>query len=139
MSSAKPYDHYAMVTHGGHRMCLHAEAPGQCPWDRLETTRVLGEVAEERRSQDAQWGEQNHPDGTGTSYMADHLALKAKQMTALHVQMGELTWHDILAEEFYEAMAESDPAKLRAELLQVSAVAAAWIESIDRRAGGDAR
>lgn len=63
MSNAKPYDHYAMVTHGGHRMC----------------------------------------------------------------------------DEFYEAMAERDPAKLRAELLQVSAVAAAWVESIDRRAAEASR
>ena len=31
-----------------------------------------------------------------------------------------------------EAFAESDPDKLRTELIQVAAVAVAWIESIDR-------
>jgi hypothetical protein len=45
-----------------------------------------------------------------------------------------LKWVDILEEEVAEAAAESDPAKLRAELVQVAAVAVAWIEAIDRRA-----
>ncbi len=46
---------------------------------------------------------------------------------------GYLTWAHILTEEFYEAMAEEDQARLRAELIQVAAVAVAWIEQIDRR------
>jgi hypothetical protein len=36
-------------------------------------------------------------------------------------------------EEVREAMAESDPAKLRVELVQVAAVSVAWIEALDRR------
>lgn len=39
----------------------------------------------------------------------------------------------MLLEEVAEAFAESDDARLRAELVQVAAVAQAWIESIDRR------
>jgi hypothetical protein len=39
----------------------------------------------------------------------------------------------VLNEEVAEAFAESDPAKLRAELLQVAAVCAAWIYDIDTR------
>ncbi|MFI1165600.1 hypothetical protein ACH4UM_18790 [Streptomyces sp. NPDC020801] len=40
-----------------------------------------------------------------------------------------------VAEEALEALAEDDPGKLRAELVQVAAVAVAWIEAIDRRTG----
>jgi hypothetical protein len=69
------------------------------------TMRVLDEVQDERRRQDAKWGEQNHPDGT------------------------------IALEEVFEALVETDPAKLRDELLQVAAVAVAWVEAIDRRGG----
>jgi hypothetical protein len=43
-----------------------------------------------------------------------------------------LTWADILEEEIAEALAESDPVKLRAELVQSGAVIVAWIEAIDR-------
>ncbi|MEY9934267.1 hypothetical protein ABH926_008932 [Catenulispora sp. GP43] len=39
----------------------------------------------------------------------------------------------MLLEEVYEALAEVDPAALRAELVQVAAVAAAWVEDIDSR------
>lgn len=47
---------------------------------------------------------------------------------------GEATWLDILREEVLEAFAEDDPARLRTELVQVAAVAVAWVEAIDRRA-----
>lgn len=43
------------------------------------------------------------------------------------------TWLLIALEEVFEALAESDPAKLRAELVQSAAVHVAWIEAIDRR------
>jgi len=42
-------------------------------------------------------------------------------------------WCSILTEEFAEAMAETDRAKLRAELVQVAAAAVAWIEDLDSR------
>jgi hypothetical protein len=41
----------------------------------------------------------------------------------------------VLDEEVWEAFAESDPAKLRAELVQVAAVAFRWIEALDARKG----
>jgi malonyl CoA-acyl carrier protein transacylase len=44
-----------------------------------------------------------------------------------------VTWEHILTEEHYEAMAEEDPTRLREELIQVAAVAVAWVEAIDRR------
>mgnify|MGYP001809808410 CR=1 FL=1 len=114
---------------------------------------VLGDVVAERDRQDAKWGQQNHPDGTGrahrpldaiasqSSYFhatnrfgdADDLAAAAKRATDVAAGDGRVTWADILLEEVFEALAESDPVELRAELIQVAAVATQWAEAIDRR------
>lgn len=108
---------------------------------RYATQRVLAEVADERARQDAKWGEQNHIDGTGPRvpyagrpcYMAD-AAEDARRRCQANGQPGRPdTWRDILLEEVFEALAEADPAKLRMELIQVAAVAAQWVECIDRR------
>lgn len=101
--------------------------------------RVLDEVADERVSQDAKWGEQNHPDvptDDPTEWVRGHYASQAdvwKVINDNRVKDGTLTWDGILLEEVYEALAETDPALMRAELVQVAAVAVAWIEAIDRR------
>lgn len=96
------------------------------------TADVLAEVAHERTTQDARWGQQNHPDGTSAENAdyAAHVRATCQQAAA----EGRVTWAHILTEEVGEAFAETNPAKLRAELLQVAAVAAAWVEAIDRRA-----
>jgi hypothetical protein len=44
---------------------------------------------------------------------------------------GTLSWRHVLAEEFFEALAEHDPLRLRDELVQVAAVCLRWIEDID--------
>ena len=94
---------------------------------------LLTEVAAERASQDARWGEQNHPNGTGL-YQHRAAATRARMVCDRNAELGTVTWADILREEFCEALAESDPALLRAELVQVAAVATAWAEAIDRAA-----
>lgn len=96
---------------------------------------VLAEIARERSAQDAKWGEQNHPDGTGYPGMKADAELARKECQRQFAE-GTGTWLDILSEEVAEAYAERDPAKLRAELLQIAAVAVAWIEAIDRRLDG---
>jgi hypothetical protein len=100
---------------------------------------VLYEVREEREEQDLKWGQQNHPDivtdttpGNKRRHYAK-LAQRWKQENATRASDGCLAWDGILFEEVYEALAEADPAKLRAELVQVAAVAVAWVEAIDRR------
>lgn len=98
------------------------------------TNRVLSEVLAERVVQDTKWGEQNHPDGTGGLHYAA-MADEARSMCE-HVAKGREggpRWALILLEEAYEALTEADPARLRAELIQVAAVAVAWVEAIDRR------
>ena len=99
----------------------------------VTTDRVLSQVLAERIRQDIQWNEQNHPDGTGISPEQRKLADNAKAMCQQAFAEGRGDWAHILVEEVREALAESDPAKLRAELVQVGAVAVAWIECIDRR------
>jgi predicted house-cleaning noncanonical NTP pyrophosphatase (MazG superfamily) len=96
-------------------------------------SRVLADVATEREAQDRQWGVQEFPDGTGPEYTPQ--ADEAKLDVAAAAARGELTWRHILAEEFFEALAESDPIRLRTELVQTAAVAAKWIQSLDRRHG----
>lgn len=104
--------------------------------------KVLSEVSDERARQVAQWGEQNHRDGTGPNELlmrgwktaAKHYAGLAKQAREVcQGSSGDDQWDLILLEEVFEALAESDPAKLRGELVQVAAVVVAWVEAIDRR------
>lgn len=93
---------------------------------------VLADVNRERVAQDGKWGEQNHRDGTGGAQDQTVAAL-ARQTCDDAFAAGVGSWALILTEEYAEALAESDPAKLRAELIQVAAVAVAWVEAIDRR------
>ncbi|MCA2226485.1 NUDIX hydrolase [Nonomuraea aurantiaca] len=93
---------------------------------------VLGDVAAERAAQDAKWGMQAVPDGTGAEGAVAE-ADRARQETEEAARRGELTWRHILREEVLEAFAESDPEALRAELIQVAAVAVKWAQALDRR------
>lgn len=100
---------------------------------------VLYEVARERGRQDAKWGEQDHPDGTGPkvywvpiSSSAECVVEDARYTCQFKADRGEVTWRDIALEEVAEAFTATGT-DLRAELVQVAAVAVAWIESIDRR------
>jgi hypothetical protein len=105
--------------------------------------KVLKEVAEERKSQEARWGEQNHHDGTGplTLFLGarvpeEHtyadIRERATDLTDWNTSAGRLSYGDIFLEEVFEAMAESDQDRLREELIQCAAVAVAWVEKIDR-------
>jgi AcrR family transcriptional regulator len=118
--------------------------------------RVAADVRAERARQDAKWGEQNHPNGTGPdshpladfpfaittgtpvrqveTWTASEIADAAKANCEIAADQTGVTWTDILLEEVFEALAEDDPAKLRTELVQVAAVAQQWVEAIDRRA-----
>lgn len=94
--------------------------------------RILGEVSEERARQEQLHPIQDLPDGTGPEYRA--WADMAKANGELAESSGDLTWRHVLEEEFEESLSETDPALLRAELLQTAAVCVRWVEAIDRRA-----
>jgi len=95
-------------------------------------TRILYEVREERGRQDAKFGpDRDQPNGTGNpafTWYAD----AAKAACDRGDDDGTVTWAEILVEETFEALAETDVDALRAELVQVAAVAVAWIEALDR-------
>jgi len=93
----------------------------------------MREIWDERKRQEAKWGEQNHPDGTDTERWTKAAANNARILCDRAAKEGKLTFRHILTEETAEAFAEVDADKLRAELVQVAAVAVCWIESIDRR------
>lgn len=98
----------------------------------LRIQAATNEIRDERSRQIEKWGAQHHPDGTGDRFFA-YFASEARRRCQHADRQGTVTWYHILAEEVYEAFAESDPDKLRTELIQVAAVAAAWVEDIDHR------
>jgi hypothetical protein len=124
-------------------MSQRITTPPPAPLSPTPTTRVLFEVADEREAQNEKWGEQNHPDGTGPNLelsglpgyygYAPDFADWAKDRCNKEFRQGHGTWEHILTEEWGEVLEESDVVKLRAELIQVAAVAVAWVEAIDRR------
>lgn len=96
-------------------------------------TRVLDDVYGEVYRQFDKWGDQSHPSGTGL-WPSRFEEAQAKQANEIAVEEDRLTWELILREEFCEAAAETDPARLRTELVQVAAVAVSWISDLDRKA-----
>ncbi|MCG8926677.1 hypothetical protein [Lentzea sp. CC55] len=95
------------------------------------TNNALSLVRAERNAQDAQWGTQDHPDGTGPAFNS---ALgDARRNMAEAQRFGVLSWRDILLEEVFEALCEQDAERLGEELTQLAAVAVAWREALHRR------
>lgn len=113
---------------------------------------VLHQVAVEATRSIKKHGEQKHlPMGTGPDThplvigvdsvgpfritVADILADVFTRDTKAHSQNeggdGTVTWWHILREEVFEAAAEDDPVRLRAELVQVAAVAVKMIDALD--------
>lgn len=107
----------------------------QASYDEVQRGNVFADVREERWAQVARWGVQHHPDGTGDVRWRSRRD-EARKWTDNAAKIGAVTWQDILYEEVAEAFAEHDPAALRRELVQVAAVAVAWIEDIDSQGDG---
>jgi RecB family exonuclease len=99
----------------------------------LKRLDIFEDIAEERAAQDAKFGVQNLPYGTGDEWlqaMADVSRTECDEAFAA----GRGTFRHVFLEEVYEAMAETDPVKLRAELIQAIAVGVKIVEAIDRKA-----
>lgn len=94
---------------------------------------VLAAVGDERERQFTKWGPQHHPDGTEDTFRSRKLRDDARAYCDQLAVVGRVTWSSILLEETFEAMAEVDVTKLREELVQVAAVAVAWVEDLDSR------
>jgi NTP pyrophosphatase (non-canonical NTP hydrolase) len=80
---------------------------------------VLTEVRQERKHQDKKWGQQNHQSPIWLAILSE--------------EVGEAS-EEVLNELFPAALIPSavGRAALRRELIQVAAVAVAWIECLDR-------
>jgi len=83
-----------------------------------EQNAILLEVVEERRRQDKKWGEQNHPPCEWIAILTEEVGEAAEEALNIRFQ--------------YENRGLSITG-LRAELVQVAAVAVAFIECLDRR------
>lgn len=94
---------------------------------------VFADVIAERKRQDAKHGPVPPTRKHGTSELNKLLADHARQWCQYQAETGTVTWADILAEEYWEAMAEEEWPELRAELIQVIAVGFSWIEDGDKK------
>lgn len=104
-------------------------------YPRIFATPGVGDFAElvdeERRRQLEKWGDQKHPDGTGRpgdQHLADYFRAVCQANSP-----AKDNWRDIAAEEAFELFAETDPEKIRAELIQLAAVLQAWHYDLGRR------
>lgn len=118
------------------------------PRDPMHRARldILSDIEAECRRQLDKWGIQTHPDGTGgfssvvleegQAVPYDQLAAWAKGECDDNHRRGEDNWESILLEELFEAMAEKpNSPELEAELIQVAAVAVAWLADLRTRQG----
>lgn len=95
---------------------------------------ILDDIVRERDAQDALFGVQDLPDGTSNATFRRAVDT-ARAVCDDEFNHGRGTYRHVFLEEVYEALAEEDPAKLRAELVQAVAVGVKWLEAIDRREG----
>lgn len=94
---------------------------------------MISELNEEIKRQNIKWGEQNHP--VIHKEWADSYKLEADGYRIdcdYYAKEGHVTWGDILLEEVYEALAETNTDKQIEEFIQVAAVALQIAASIDR-------
>jgi hypothetical protein len=104
--------------------------------------KVIEEIKEERKRQDAKWGVQNHPCldlgllNRSPERMCEEYEIptesRAKQLCDRSFLVGSGTFAHIAVEEMSEVVSAFDIHKRREELIQLAAVCVAWIEKIDR-------
>ncbi|WP_405560632.1 hypothetical protein [Streptomyces sp. NBC_01180] len=121
---------------------MNGEIPKSIVLANAKQEDILREIKRERDAQDAIFGVQDLPDGTGPDRLDvlgrgmdtfNELADAHREACDIAFKYDYVTFRHVFLEEVYEAMAEKDPAKLRAELIQAIAVGVKWVESIDRR------
>lgn len=110
------------------------------PHETDPTHKVLLDVWEERRRQDARYDNSATPLGFGPStcwllpYTTDTASTIEGELRVDYMEYEDeapVTWLHLIREEVAEAFAESDPELLRAELLQVAALCVSAVEKMD--------
>ena len=140
-----------MVTPNAYRECIPSIGTGRClvhggifAYGKCQTVHVLDEVRAERARQFARYGTNEvQEDGTGPRVRWLHplSSLRAEfveegfrtDYAETERNGGQVTWMHLVREEVAEAFAETDPQRLREELLQVAALCVSWVEKIDAR------
>lgn len=97
-----------------------------------EYSPILGDVWAERVRQIEKFGEQHREDGADPMTYGP-IAARSRENFQNAEANGGATWHRALNGPFFESVSETDPAMLRASLVELAAVACAWIEDIDSR------
>jgi len=114
---------------------------------KTQNMTIIEEIKLEREKQDGKWGEQTHPcldqtllnreGGCTSERMCENYEIpsetRAKFMCDNSFENGSGTFAHIAVEELSEVISEFDIHKRREELIQLTAVCVAWIESIDRQ------
>ena len=110
------------------------------------TGRVLADVRTHRAEQRARYGSNTDlPDGTGPDVRwlstfpsmscrssAELIEIRLRQEYESHGVVAP-SWMHLVREEVAEAFMESDPVRLREELVQVAALCVSWMETLDAR------
>lgn len=99
----------------------------------VAASKFFGELYAERRKQLAKFGHQSY-DWPGGGFFIGARD-QAKVTCEAADKAGRVNWIHIITEEFYEACAETDPVALRAELIQLAAVALAAVQDLDAKEG----
>jgi len=86
--------------------------------------KILQEISDERLRQDNKWGVQQHPDLYWLAILTEEVGEVAKELCDLAYTLE----HQSLDIFIYDAIRE----KIKKELIQVAAVAVAWIEDSER-------
>ena len=95
---------------------------------------ALIDILRERARARAKWGPQPHPWGNSPAIRARARSLERECRYDLE---GRHTWSAILGEEAGEALAEGNPDKVRAEVIQAGAMALAALAECPDLNGGE--
>lgn len=95
---------------------------------------ILADVADERLRQLRMWGVQRHLDLSPTTRRdAPFVEARTRAYNQDAANDGVSTWDGILLEEVYEALNAPTPELMAKELVEVAAVAVAWVEDLRSR------
>lgn len=132
--------------HGGHLVVNPAFGATNPPY-RCQTEQVLADVGAERARQFERYGDNSDLEwgsGPETRWLLPYTDASAERVEDhlrgdyedYEEELGAPTFVHLVREEVAEAFKESDPVRLREELIQVAALAVSWVEKIDAKEAG---
>lgn len=98
----------------------------------MTLSQIFNLVSAERSRQERLYKDQNDSIELGFGFQYVQIAKEFKNISKSKKRKGTATWDIVLLEEVYESLAETDPAKITEELIQVMAVCAAVISKVNQ-------